>query len=119
MTRMLEYALAELVTTERSYVNRLEVLYNVSIPLKLTQRYALPLQQLAKDKDTQIIPAAEAECIFGNIGEILAANKVLLCELEMEYEQGSAQLASVVGNVLSRNVSCLRVLTTDIHVWVL
>jgi hypothetical protein len=116
---MLEYALAELVTTERSYVNRLEALYNVSILLELTQRYALPLQQLAKDKDTQIIPAAEAECIFGNIGEILAANKVLLCELEMEYEQGSAQLASVVGSVLSRNVSCFRMLTTDIHVWVL
>ena len=44
---MLEYALAELVTTERSYVNRLEALYNVSILLELTQRYALPLQQLS------------------------------------------------------------------------
>lgn len=95
VTRALEYALAELVTTERNYVARLDALHS---------RYAVPLLQLAKDKDTEIIPLAEAECIFGNIGEILAANKVLLCELEVEYDQGPAQLASTVGSILARNI---------------
>ncbi|WFD18865.1 hypothetical protein MCAP1_001078, partial [Malassezia caprae] len=95
VTRALEHALSELVTTERSYVARLDALYN---------RYAVPLQQLTKDKDTQIIPAAEADIIFGNVGEILAANKILLCELEVEYDQGPAQLASLVGDILCRHM---------------
>jgi len=95
VTRALEHALSELVTTERSYVARLNALYN---------RYAVPLKQLARDKDTQIIPAAETDIIFGNAGEILAANKVLLCELEVEYDQGPAQLASLVGDILCRHM---------------
>lgn len=68
------------------------------------QRYATPLLQLAKDKDTQIIPSKEAEAIFSNVGDILAANKMMLVELEVEYEQGPQQLASVVGDILLRNV---------------
>ncbi|KAL4402401.1 guanyl-nucleotide exchange factor protein [Malassezia pachydermatis] len=95
VTKALEYALAELMTTERSYVARLEALYN---------RYATPLLQLAKDKDTQIIPSKEAEAIFSNVGDILAANKMMLVELEVEYEQGPQQLASVVGDILLRNM---------------
>jgi len=103
VTRALEHALSELVTTERSYVARLDALYNVRTR-NLPKRYAVPLQQLSRDKDTQIIPGAETDLIFGNAGEILAANKVLLCELEVEYDQGPAQLASLVGDILCRHV---------------
>lgn len=70
----------------------------------LTQRYAIPLRQLAQDRDTQIIPAMEAERMFGNLGEIVAANKMLLCELEILYEQGAAYMAASVGDVMVQNV---------------
>lgn len=86
----------------------------------LTQRYAVPLRQLAKDRDTQIIPTLEAERIFGNLGDILAANKLLLCELEMLHEQGPAALTAGVGDVLSQNVRVsLHAPHTDAHVCVL
>ncbi|WFD49524.1 hypothetical protein GLX27_004207 [Malassezia furfur] len=102
ITRTLEHALNELVTTERTYVKRIEALFNVC--RVLTQRYAVPLRQLAQDKDTQIIPAHEAERMFGNLGEIVAANKMLLCELEILHEQGAAYMAASVGDVMVQNV---------------
>lgn len=102
ITRTLEHALTELVTTERTYVKRIEALFNVSA--YLIQRYAIPLRQLAQDKDTQIIPSPEAERLFGNLGEIVAANKLLLCELEILYEQGAAYMAASVGDVMAQNV---------------
>ncbi|PKI84308.1 hypothetical protein MVES_001539 [Malassezia vespertilionis] len=95
ITRALELVLEELVVTERTYVKRIEALFN---------RYAVPLRQLAQDKDTEIIPVMEAERMFGNLGEIVAANKMLLCELEILYEQGAAYMAASIGEVMAQNM---------------
>lgn len=73
------------------------------VPL-LTQRYAVPLRQLAQDKDTQIIPARDAERLFGNLGEIVAVNKMLLVELEILFEQGFESMAASIGDVMAQNV---------------
>ncbi|WFC97315.1 hypothetical protein MYAM1_000025 [Malassezia yamatoensis] len=95
MTKTLEHALKELLTSERTYVKRVEALLH---------RYAIPLRQLAQDQDTQIIPAHEAERMFGNLGEIVAANKMLLCELEILFEQGYSTMAASIGDIMEQNM---------------
>ncbi|WFD30744.1 hypothetical protein MSPP1_001768 [Malassezia sp. CBS 17886] len=95
VTRALVLAFQELLTTERSYVRRIEALID---------RYAVPLRQLALDKDTQIVPPAAAAAMFGNVADIVAANKLLLCELEVLREQGPCAMASSIGDVLLQNM---------------
>ncbi|WFD41394.1 hypothetical protein MPSI1_000021 [Malassezia psittaci] len=95
ITKTLEHALKELLTSERTYVKRIEALLH---------RYAIPLRQLAQDQDTQIIPAHEAERMFGNLGEIVAANKMLLCELEILFEQGYSTMAASIGDTMEQNM---------------
>lgn len=96
-----ESMLHELVQTEKSYVRRIEVLY---------QRYAVPLRQMARDRDTAIIPLYESQRLFGNIGEILGANMAFLRELEIylsdrvkgKIEEGGCEL----GDIIYRNIAC-------------
>lgn len=70
------------------------------------QHYAVPLRQFAQDKDTEIIPAHEAEQMFINLNDIVTANKMLLCELEGLNDQGIAGVAAHIGDVLAETV-CL------------
>lgn len=91
-----ESLLEELVHTERSYVKRIDTLY---------QRYAVPLRQLAKDRDTAIIPVYEAQRLFGNLGEVLGANMAFLKDLERFLEIRSRSSTSDLGDIVYRNVS--------------
>lgn len=92
-----ESMLLELLTTERSYVQRMEV---------LVQRYTAPLRQMARDRDTTIIPLYEAHRLFGNVGEILGANTAFLHDLErfMANQTAGADL-NQLGELVYRNVS--------------
>ena len=64
---------------------------------------------MAKNKETAIIPVFEANRIFGNIGELVAVNQMLLCELETLSEQSFGFIVSNIGDVMYqnlRNFSC-------------
>lgn len=117
-----ESLLQELIVTERSYVRRVETLYKVcsravrnsaqeahaNKPDGPPQRYAVPLRQLARDRDTAIIPLYEAQRLFGNIGEVLGANAAFLNDLQgylEAHEQGKRSIS--LGEVIYRNVGVL------------
>lgn len=89
----------ELVETERSYVRRLDALYN---------RYAQPLRQYARHRQQAIIPLYEAQRLFGNVGELLGANMAFLQELEAlsQSDEDATQLKQRIGDVTHRHVSC-------------
>lgn len=91
--------LQELVETERSYVRRLDTLYN---------RYAKPLRQLSRNRDNPVIPVYEAQRLFGNVGELLAANLAFLREMEglVQHDNGLASLKSRIGELMHRHVNC-------------
>lgn len=65
--------ITELVTTEASYVRRLQILKN---------DYADPLRTFARSRDTAIIPVYEAMTIFGNIDKLLPVNEAFLADLQ-------------------------------------
>ena len=65
--------ITELVTSERSYVRRLQILKN---------DYADPLRNFARSKETAILPAYEAKTLFGNIDNLLPVNEAFLTDLE-------------------------------------
>lgn len=96
-----ESMLHELVQTEKSYVRRIEVLY---------QRYAVPLRQMARDRDTAIIPLYESQRLFGNIGEIVGANMAFLRELETylsdRVKGKTKEGGSELGDIIYRNIAC-------------
>ncbi|KZT71528.1 hypothetical protein DAEQUDRAFT_110220 [Daedalea quercina L-15889] len=69
----LEENIKELVATERSYVERLK---------SLKENYADPLRSFARGKETSILPAYEANTLFGNIDSILPVNEAFLKDLE-------------------------------------
>ncbi|TKY88305.1 hypothetical protein EX895_002657 [Sporisorium graminicola] len=87
----------ELIDTERSYVKRVDVLY---------QRYAIPLRTLAKNRETAIIPLYEAQRLFGNIGEIAGANRAFLNDLERLAAQDQDSFRAGLGDVLYDHMSC-------------
>ncbi|TIA88129.1 hypothetical protein E3P99_02789 [Wallemia hederae] len=69
--------LNELISTEKSYVKRINA-------LKIN--YADPLRHFAKHKDTQIINHFDAKSLFANIDQILHINTAFLNELEHANE---------------------------------
>lgn len=94
-----ESQVQELVETERSYVRRIDALYN---------RYAKPLRQRARDREGAIIPLYEAQRLFGNIGELLGANLAFLKEMEglLQGQDGLDALKSCIGEVVHRHMAC-------------
>lgn len=91
-----ESMLMELVETERSYVRRLDTLYN---------RYAKPLRQAARGREGVILPLYEAQRLFGNVGELLGANMAFLQDLEECLREGGWEaLKGSVGDIAHRNV---------------
>lgn len=100
-TEKFEAMMHELMQTEKSYVQRIEVLY---------QRYAVPLRQMARDRDTAIIPLYEAQRLFGNVGEIVGANMTFLRELEQyvadRFKGKSKPGGSELGEIIYRNIAC-------------
>lgn len=80
----------ELVTTERTYVQRLRL---------LKELYADPLRSYARSKDTAIIPAYEAKVLFGNIDQLLPANEAFLRDLEQMSTPSGPRTVGGVGDV--------------------
>ena len=75
------------MTSERSYVRRLQILKN---------DYADPLRNFARSKDTAIIPTYEANTIFGNIDNLLPVNEAFLADLEKMSTVGRLEIGDVV-----------------------
>lgn len=67
----------------------------------------MPLRQLARDKDTAIIPLYEAQRLFGNIGEVLGANSAFVKDLEsfMKDRKNEKETAGL-GDLVYRHISC-------------
>lgn len=78
-----------------------------SLPSSSCKRYAVPLRQLARDRDTAIIPLYEAQRLFGNVGEVLGANQAFLKELEALLKQGVDECKRRIGDVVYKHVSVL------------
>lgn len=89
----------ELVTSERSYVKRLQI---------LKHDYADPLRNFARSKDTAIIPAYEAKTLFGNIDNLLPVNEAFLMDLEMMMAPNGHQKVGGVGDVALKHFKDLR-----------
>ncbi|KAJ3506741.1 hypothetical protein NLJ89_g6700 [Agrocybe chaxingu] len=89
----------ELVTSERSYVKRLQILKN---------DYADPLRNFARSKDTAIIPAYEAKTLFGNIDNLLPVNEAFLTDLEKMIAPNGLKSVGGVGDVALRHFRELR-----------
>lgn len=71
----------ELITTERSYVRKLQA---------IKHDYADPIRSYGRSKDTTILPLFDAKILFGNIDSILPANEAFLKDLErMLASQGT------------------------------
>ncbi|KAK0567848.1 hypothetical protein OC844_000049 [Tilletia horrida] len=90
-----ERKLNELLHLEKSYVHRIDALYH---------DYAIPLRQLARDKDRAIIPLYESHKLFGNISEILSCNQAFLYELEMILRDGIDGARQQIGAVLYKHM---------------
>lgn len=89
----------ELVTSERSYVKRLQI---------LKHDYADPLRNFARSKETAIIPAYEAKTLFGNVDNFLPVNEAFLADLEIMLSPNGHQVVGGVGDVALRHFKELR-----------
>jgi len=89
----------ELVTSERSYIRRLQV---------LKTDYADPLRRFARNKDTAIIPVYQANTLFGNIDNILPVNEAFLTDLEKMIASNDSQPLRGVGDVALKHFKHLR-----------
>ncbi|KZT60783.1 hypothetical protein CALCODRAFT_84865 [Calocera cornea HHB12733] len=95
----LQDTLKELVTTERSYVNRLRI---------LKKDYADQLRSFAKRNDTAIIPMYEANTLFGNIDVIVPANESFLRDLETMVFQNGYIAAERIGDIALKHFRDLK-----------
>lgn len=87
------------MTTERSYVKRLQILKN---------DYADPLRNFSRSKNTAIIPAYEAKTLFGNIDNLLPINEAFLTDLEKMMAPNGAKTVGGVGDVALKHFKELR-----------
>ena len=98
-TSTLTSVINELISSEKSYVKRLQMLkYN----------YADPLRRFARSKDTVIIPPYEAKTLFGNIDNLLPVNEAFLTDLERMAAPNGHKVVGGVGDVALRHFKELR-----------
>lgn len=91
----LEENIKELVATEKSYVERIRT---------LKYEYADPLRAFARKKETFIMPAYEANTLFGNIDNLVPVNEAFYKDLERMSEPGGPG----VGDVALKHFKILR-----------
>lgn len=89
----------ELVSSERSYVKRLQILKN---------DYADPLRRFARSRDTAIVPLYQANTLFGNIDYLLPVNEAFLTDLEKMIAPNGFQTVGGVGDVALKHFKHLR-----------
>ncbi|KAE9410179.1 hypothetical protein BT96DRAFT_969851 [Gymnopus androsaceus JB14] len=87
-------AINELVTTERSYVKKLQT---------LKSDYADPLRKFAGSKSTAIIPKYEAKTLFGNLDNLLPVNEAFLTDLEKMMAPNGSRTVGGIGDVALRH----------------
>lgn len=87
------------MTSERSYVRRLQILKN---------DYADPLRNFARSKDTAIIPTYEANTLFGNIDNLIPVSEAFLTDLEKMLGPNGPRTVGGVGDVALRHFKELR-----------
>ncbi|KAJ3859197.1 hypothetical protein EV359DRAFT_51220 [Lentinula novae-zelandiae] len=92
-------AINELVTTERSYVKKLQT---------LKKDYADPLRNFARSKSTAIISKYEATTLFGNIDSLLPVNEAFLTDLEKMIAPNGYKAVGGVGDVALRHFKELK-----------
>ncbi|KDR83964.1 hypothetical protein GALMADRAFT_133349 [Galerina marginata CBS 339.88] len=95
----LSLVINELVTSERSYVKRLQILKN---------DYADPLRNFARSRDTAILPPYESKTLFGNIDNLLPVNEAFLTDLEKMFAPNGLKAVGGVGDVALRHFKELR-----------
>ncbi|KAI0050211.1 hypothetical protein FA95DRAFT_662337 [Auriscalpium vulgare] len=98
-TSAIQDIINELVDTERSYVSRLKI---------LKKNYADPLRSFATRKESMIIPAYEANTLFGNIDNIIPVNEALLADLEKMVAPDGPRMVGYIGDVMLRHFRDLR-----------
>ena len=98
-TSALASVINELVSSERSYVKRLQILKN---------DYADPLRNFARSRDTAILPAYEAKTLFGNVDNLLPINEAFLADLEIMVTANGPKTVGGIGDVALRHFKELR-----------
>ena len=88
-----------MVATERSYVKKLRV---------LKRDYADLLRKYARSKETAIIPAYEANVIFGNLDNLIPVNEAFLEDLEKMILPDGPQTVGSIGDVALKHFKELR-----------
>lgn len=89
----------ELLSTERSYVRRLQI---------LKYDYADPLRKFSRNKETAILPPYEAKTLFGNVDNLLPVNEAFLTDLEKMMTPNGAKTVGGIGDVALRHFKDLR-----------
>lgn len=73
----------------------------------LKTSYADPLRSFARNKDTAIIPAYEANTLFGNIDALVPANEAFLADLERMIAPNGKRTVGGIGDVTRKHVGNL------------
>ena len=89
----------ELVSTERTYLKRLQI---------LKHDYADPLRKFSRSKETAILPPYEVKTLFGNIDNLLPVNEAFLADLENMLTPNGPLTVGGVGDVALRHFRDLR-----------
>ncbi|KAG8937079.1 hypothetical protein FRC02_006279 [Tulasnella sp. 418] len=98
-TTALNDIINELVSSERSYVNKLRI---------MKRDYADPLRNFSKQKESTLLPGYEANTLFGNIDAILPANEAFLTDLERMLAPNGSKTVGGVGDVALKHLRDLR-----------
>ncbi|KAK2466062.1 hypothetical protein APHAL10511_001704 [Amanita phalloides] len=98
-TSALASVISELVSSERSYVKRLQI---------LKTDYADPLRKFSRSKETAILPTYEAKTLFGNIDNLLPINEAFLTDLEKMMTSHGPKTMGGIGDVALRHFKELR-----------
>ncbi|KAF4602112.1 hypothetical protein EYR40_005316 [Pleurotus pulmonarius] len=98
-TSALTSVINELVSTERSYVQRIRTLKN---------DYADPLRKFSRSKETAIIPSYEAKTLFGNIDNLVPVNEAFLADLDAMMASNDEGPVGGIGDICLKHFKELK-----------
>lgn len=98
-TSALTSVINELVSTERSYVQRIRTLKN---------DYADPLRKFSRSKETAIIPSYEAKTLFGNIDNLVPVNEAFLADLDAMMASNGDGAVGGIGDICLKHFKELK-----------
>ncbi len=98
-TSALTSVINELVSTERSYVQRIRTLKN---------DYADPLRKFSRSKETAIIPSYEAKTLFGNIDNLVPVNEAFLADLDAMMASNGEGPVGGIGDICLKHFKELK-----------